>query len=104
MEARWNNQTEISKREKELIAATWKQQNDKVATPKDATVTGQFLSDAQQKLRDQVLALSARMESRDFRRLPRNSRFQQRHAGRGHGHGAFGGQTESHAMEGRYST
>jgi hypothetical protein len=61
-----NNQTEISKREKELIAATWKQQNDKVATAKDAAVAGQFLSDAQQKLRDQVLALSARIQSRDL--------------------------------------
>jgi hypothetical protein len=61
-----NNQTEISKREKELIAATWKQQNDKSATAKDATVQGQFLADAQQKLRDQVLALSARIESRDL--------------------------------------
>jgi hypothetical protein len=61
-----NNQTEISKREKELIAATWKQQNDKSATPKDASVAGQFLSDAQQKLRDQVMALSARMQSRDL--------------------------------------
>jgi hypothetical protein len=61
-----NNQTEISKREKELIAATWKQQNDKAATPKDAAVAGQFLSDAQQKLRDQVTALSARMRSRDL--------------------------------------
>jgi hypothetical protein len=61
-----NNQTEISKREKELIAATWKQQNDKTATPKDASVAGQFLSDAQQKLRDQVMALSARIRSRDL--------------------------------------
>jgi hypothetical protein len=61
-----NNQTEISKREKELIAATWKQQNDKSATAKDAAVAGQFLSEAQQKLRDQVTALSARMESRDL--------------------------------------
>jgi hypothetical protein len=61
-----NNQTEISKREKELIAATWKQQNDKAATPKDASVAGQFLSDAQQKLRDQVMALSARIQSRDL--------------------------------------
>ena len=61
-----NNQTDISKREKELIAATWKQQNDKAATPKDSAVAGQFLSDAQQKLRDQVMALSARMRSRDL--------------------------------------
>jgi len=61
-----SNQTEISKREKELIAATWKQQNDKTATPKDAAAQGQFLSDAQQKLRDQVNALSVRIESRDI--------------------------------------
>lgn len=61
-----NNQTEISKREKELIAATWKQQNDKTATPKDAAAAGQFLSDAQEKLRDQVSALSIRMQSRDI--------------------------------------
>ncbi|MBO0911567.1 MAG: hypothetical protein J2P13_07210, partial [Acidobacteria bacterium] len=60
------NQIEISRREKELIAATWKQQNDKSQTAKDAAVAGQFLSDAQQKLRDQVMALSARMESRDL--------------------------------------
>lgn len=61
-----NDQTEISKREKELIAATWKQQNDKTATPKDEATQGQFLSDAQQKLRDQVNALSVRMQSRDI--------------------------------------
>jgi hypothetical protein len=61
-----NNQTEISKREKELIAATWKQQNDRTATPKDAAAAGQFLSEAQRKLRDQVTALSVRMQSRDI--------------------------------------
>jgi hypothetical protein len=61
-----NNEMEISRREKELIAATWKQQNDKAATPKDAAAAGQFLSDAQQKLRDQVNALSVRMQSRDI--------------------------------------
>ena len=56
-----NNQMEISQREKELIAATWKQQNDKTSTPEDQAVAGIFLSDAQQKLRDQAMALSARM-------------------------------------------
>ena len=61
-----NNQTDISRREKELIGATWKQQNNKSATTKDAAAAGQFLSDAQQKLRDQVMALSARIESRDL--------------------------------------
>ena len=61
-----SNQIEISKREKELIAATWKQQNEKTATAKDAAAQGEFLSDAQQKLRDQVNALSVRMQSRDI--------------------------------------
>lgn len=61
-----NNQMEISRRQKELIAATWKQQNNKTASAKDSAATGQFLSEAQQKLRDQVMALSVRMESRDL--------------------------------------
>ncbi len=61
-----NNQTDMSKREKELIAETWKQQNDKSVAAKNAATAGQFLADAQQKLRDQVLALSARMQSRDL--------------------------------------
>ena len=94
------NQTEISKREKELIAATWKQQNDKTATPKDAAAQGQFLSDAQQKLRDQVNALSVRMQSRDISAGQRGvHRFRQGHAGRGRSHGALGRQAEGHAVE-----
>ena len=60
------DQTEISKREKELIAATWKQQNDKTATTSSAATQGDFLSEAQRKLRDQVNALSVRMQSRDI--------------------------------------
>jgi Domain of unknown function (DUF4175) len=60
------DQTEISKREKELIAATWKQQNDKTATQSSAATQGEFLSEAQRKLRDQVNALSVRMQSRDI--------------------------------------
>jgi len=61
-----SDQTEISRREKELIAATWKQQSDKTVTPGGAVAQGQFLSQAQKKLRDQVNALSARMQSRDI--------------------------------------
>ena len=61
-----NNQMEISRRQKELIAATWRQQNDKTSSPKEASAAGQFLSDAQRKLRDQVMALSVRMQSRDL--------------------------------------
>jgi hypothetical protein len=61
-----SDQTEISRREKELIAATWKQQNDKTATLGGAAAQGRFLSQAQKKLRDQLNALSVRMQSRDI--------------------------------------
>ena len=56
------------KREEELITQPrGKQANStKDATPKDNAAQGQFLSDAQQKLRDQVNALSARIQSRDI--------------------------------------
>ena len=60
------NQTEISRREKELIAQTWKQSNDKSATEKSAKTQGDFLADAQNKLRDQVNALSVRINSRSL--------------------------------------
>jgi hypothetical protein len=60
------NQTDISKREKELIAATWKRQNDKAATAKDSAEAGKFLSGVQTKLQEQALALAARMDSRDL--------------------------------------
>jgi uncharacterized protein (UPF0335 family) len=60
------NQTEISKREKELIAQTWKQINEKNTAEKAARAQGDFLSGAQSKLRDQVMALSARINSRDL--------------------------------------
>ena len=67
------SQTDISKREKELIAATWKQVNatsskekSKATAAKEAEDAGKFLSDVQTKLREQVLALSGRMQSRDL--------------------------------------
>jgi hypothetical protein len=60
------NQTDISRREKELIAATWKQQNDKTSTPQQTADMGKVLSEAQTKLREQALALSGRMQSRDL--------------------------------------
>jgi len=60
------SQTDISRREKELIAATWKQQNEKNPTEKQAADMGKVLSEAQDKLKEQVLALSARMQSRDL--------------------------------------
>ena len=58
------DQSDISKREKELIAATWKQQNEK--TTNAAGEAGKFLSEVQTKLQQQALALAARMESRDL--------------------------------------
>ena len=60
------SQTDISKREKELISATFKRQNEKTATPKDAAEAGKFLSEVQIKLQQQALSLAARMESRDL--------------------------------------
>lgn len=60
------NQGEISRRQKELIAQTWKQQNDKTATPKSSEDQAKFLADVQSKLRQQVDALSSRLESRDM--------------------------------------
>jgi hypothetical protein len=60
------NQTDISRREKELIAATWKQQNDKTSTAQQAADIAKVLSEAQAKLREQALALSGRMQSRDL--------------------------------------
>jgi hypothetical protein len=60
------NQTDISKREKELIAATWKRQNDKTASAKDSADAGKFLSGVQGKLQEQALSLAARMDSRDL--------------------------------------
>ncbi|MGI4854907.1 MAG: hypothetical protein ACRYF4_12780 [Janthinobacterium lividum] len=60
------DQTDISKREKELIGETWKQINNKGAADKTAKAQGDFLGGAQSKLRDQVMALSTRMNSRDL--------------------------------------
>ena len=61
-----NDQGEISRRQKELIAATWKQQNDKEASAKTADTAGKFLSEVEAKLRQQVTSLSSRLESRDM--------------------------------------
>jgi len=61
-----NNQTDIARREKELIAATWKQVNAKGTTPEQAAAMGKTLSEAQATLKQQALALSARMQSRDL--------------------------------------
>src|ERR1019366_3399719 len=46
-----NNQTDIARREKELIAATWKQVNAKGTTPEQAAAMGKPLSEAQATLK-----------------------------------------------------
>ena len=61
-----NNQTDIARREKELIAATWKEINKKGGSSQEAAATGKLLSEAQATLKQQALALSARMQSRDL--------------------------------------
>jgi len=58
--------TEISRREKEMIATTFKQQGDKKTTAKQAAETATFLSDAQATLRDQSLSLAGRLQARDL--------------------------------------
>ena len=60
--------SEISRREKEMIAATFKQQGDRKTTSKQAAETAKFLSEAQSTLRDQSLSLSGRLEARDLTR------------------------------------
>jgi hypothetical protein len=59
-------QTDIARREKELIEATWKQQNDKTANADKAAATGKLLAEAQMKLKEQAIALDMRMQSRDL--------------------------------------
>ncbi|HKV04823.1 MAG TPA: hypothetical protein VJO53_06925 [Candidatus Acidoferrales bacterium] len=63
---RGGDQSEISQREKEIIAATWKQLGDKGATPEKAAENAKFLSGVQAKLREQALSLAGRLESRDL--------------------------------------
>jgi len=57
---------EISQREKEIIAATWKQQGQKKASQQEAAENGKFLSQVQSKLRDQALSLAGRLERREL--------------------------------------
>jgi hypothetical protein len=59
-------QSDISDREKEIIAATWKQQGNKAAPAQQAAEQGRFLSEVQSKLRDQAIALAGRLQLRDL--------------------------------------
>ena len=69
------NQNDISQREKEIIAATWKQQTDKKATEQKAADQAKFLSQVQSKLRDQALSLAGRLQR--ARDQPAERRVQQ---------------------------
>src|SRR5216684_2752548 len=60
------DQNDISQREKEIIAETWKQHGDKKATKQESAETARFLSNVQSKLRDQAKSLAGRMQSREL--------------------------------------
>ena len=59
-------QEQISQREKEIIAETWKHQLDKNASKQDLTEAAKFLSGVQSKLHDQALSLAGRLERREL--------------------------------------
>ncbi|MGH9639422.1 MAG: hypothetical protein ACRD3Y_05135, partial [Bryobacteraceae bacterium] len=60
------NQNDISRREKEIIAETWKQAGENNPSAQSAAETGKFLSEVQSKLRDQAIALAGRLGLRDL--------------------------------------
>src|SRR6202790_1600916 len=60
------DQNDISQREKEIIAETWKKHGDKKATKQESGETAKFLSNVQSKLRDQAKSLAGRMQSREL--------------------------------------
>src|SRR5579863_5504765 len=60
------DQNDISQREKEIIAETWKHQGDKKATQQEAADAAKFLSGVQAKLGDQARSLANRMQSREL--------------------------------------
>ena len=61
-----NGEAQIAEREKEIITATWKQSGLRDAAPKQAAEQAKFLSDVQNTLRSQALALAGRLQLRDL--------------------------------------
>jgi hypothetical protein len=61
-----DDQAQIAEREKEIIAATWKQAGIKTAAVRQAAEQAKFLSDVQTTLRNQATALAGRLEMRDL--------------------------------------
>jgi hypothetical protein len=57
---------QISQREKEIIAATFRQQSDKHATAQQAADIAKILSQSQATLRDQAVTLSGRLRAREL--------------------------------------
>ena len=57
---------QISQREKEIIASTFKQQGDKRSTAQQAADLAKLLSESQATLRDQAVTLSGRLEAREL--------------------------------------
>jgi len=57
---------QISRRQKEIIAATWNQLRDRSGDRAAAAENGKFLSEVQGKLRDQARSLARRMASRQL--------------------------------------
>ncbi len=60
------DQNDISQREKEIIAETWKHRGDKNSTQQAAAEAAKFLSGVQSKLRNQAKSLAGRMQSREL--------------------------------------
>jgi hypothetical protein len=62
------DQTDIAQREKEIIAATFKQKadTDKKPSKQESAENGKFLSGVQAKLRDQALSLAGRLQRREL--------------------------------------
>ena len=61
-----NDQAQIAQREKEIIAATWKQDGLRNAPAQQAAEQAKFLSDVQSTLRGQSAALAGRLGMRDL--------------------------------------
>jgi hypothetical protein len=60
------DQQQISQREKEIIAETWKHELSQNASKQDLAEAAKFLSGVQAKLRDQAVSLAGRLESREL--------------------------------------
>src|ERR1041384_4857928 len=60
------DQNNISKREKEIISATWNQLRDRSGDKRDAFDNAKFLSEVQNKLKDQTASLAKRMQAREL--------------------------------------